>query len=61
MKNRAKVLEIAKEHMMEFVHPTNLNRFANSILEEAAQECETNGYDDAAKQIRKMKCETTTV
>ena len=47
-----RIMEIACENMMGFIHETNIRRFARGIAEECARDCEANGYDDAAKQIR---------
>ena len=49
---RTIINEIAKKHMLEFVHPTQLNRFVSEIIEHCAQDLELNGYDDAARQLR---------
>ena len=58
---RTLINEIAKKNMMEYVHPTYLNRFSSQLIEECARNLETHGYDDAAKQLRTLKTDDTDI
>jgi hypothetical protein len=50
---RQDVLSIAREHMLEYVHETNLVRFTDDIIRACCVELESNGYDDASEQLKK--------
>ena len=51
--DRQIILDIAKLHMMEFVHETSLVRFTDDVVRACCAELELNGYDDASAQLRK--------
>lgn len=53
MISRKRVREIAKDHMMQFVHETNLVRFTEQVIEECRRCLESNGYDDASRVLTK--------
>jgi hypothetical protein len=53
MIDRKRVLEIAKNNMMQYVHETNLVRFSEQIVEECRRCLELNGYDDAGRVLTK--------
>jgi hypothetical protein len=46
--------EIAKTHMMEYVHPTYIVRFTEDIVRECCKELELNGYDDSSATLKKQ-------
>lgn len=39
---------IARQHMMEFIHETNIRGYTRDVILAAAAELRLNGYDDAA-------------
>lgn len=53
MISRERILEIAKENMLEYVHQTYLVRFTEQIVEECCNQLAANGYDDASNVLKK--------
>jgi hypothetical protein len=51
---REVIKEIAKNHMMGYVHETNLIRFAEDLAREFCKKLELNGYDDASNVLKKQ-------
>jgi hypothetical protein len=51
---REVIKEIAKNHMMEYVHETNLIRFSEDLAREFCRKLELNGYDDASNVLKKQ-------
>lgn len=51
---REVIKEIAKNHMMGYVHETNLIRFAEDLAQECCKELELNGYNDASNVLKKQ-------
>jgi hypothetical protein len=51
---REVIKEIAKNHMMEYVHETNLIRFSEDLAREFCRKLELNGYDDASAVLKKQ-------